>query len=247
MSWTIPAETRYSFKRGSRGIVVWAIQRNLNNVDSRGLLEDGMYGRRTEAAVATFQEDHDLFVDGIHGPASSLKMARVLEFTVSILLPHRLIEGFVEGESAGHVGAVNWSSPGGVDCSYLQRRVLNGATDATKERAFDGAYQYKLLARTTRDRYKAFLGRPGAQTHERAWRLAALHHNYQYAADKLSRGPWQTAYATSEQEWVVNIGAHFEDGSLVTTPLEWCTFYCGFPQRAGWPGHVTKHVTDWNP
>jgi peptidoglycan hydrolase-like protein with peptidoglycan-binding domain len=108
MSWTIPAETKYSHQKRSKGIVVFAIQRALNDVMAAGLSEDGHYGSRTEGWAATFQEDHNLYADGIFGPASSQQMARNLEALVTVVLPERLIEGFVEGESGGHIGAVNW-------------------------------------------------------------------------------------------------------------------------------------------
>jgi peptidoglycan hydrolase-like protein with peptidoglycan-binding domain len=93
VTWTIPAETKYSHQRRSKGIVVFAIQRALNDVGDADLKEDGEYGSRTEGWVATYQEDHGLFVDGIFGPASSRRMARSLESLVTVSLPERLIEG----------------------------------------------------------------------------------------------------------------------------------------------------------
>jgi peptidoglycan hydrolase-like protein with peptidoglycan-binding domain len=255
MSWTIPPETKYSFKKNSRGIVVWAIQAALNDVSQLSdITQDGWYGNRTEARVASYQQAKGLVSDGIFGPASSQKMAQSLEVTVDVSLPDRLIEGFVDGESAGHIGAVNWSVAGGVDCSYLQRRVLDGSDDATIQRAFDGRYQFELLARALRDRVALYLPRIGVQgstplgfiptKQERAWRLAALAHNWPYAADRMSRG-----YALSDRTapWVP-AGVTFKDGMPVVTYMDWAQFYAlGAPEHAADPGLVTKHVQDWTP
>jgi hypothetical protein len=252
MSWTIPAETKYSHQKRSKGIVVFAIQRALNDVMAAGLSEDGHYGSRTEGWAATFQEDHNLYADGIFGPASSQQMARNLEALVTVVLPERLIEGFVEGESGGHIGAVNWSVAGGVDCSYLQRRVLDGSDEKTKERAFDGRYQFTLMARTTRDRYRAFFERRSDHStqidyiqsgNERSWRLAALAHNWPYAADRLS---WGHHISSAPAPWVPD-GTTFQDGTYVKTFWDWARYYAlGAPEH-NHRGSVTRFVTDWSP
>lgn len=243
----IPASTIYSSERGDRGLVVWAIQRGLNSTGYL-LAEDSDYGPVTEGVVRDFQEKHGLAADGVFGPASSAKLAWVLERAVRHTVPAGLLRGLVEGESGELIGAVSWSSPGGVDCSYVQRRVYESqfGTDA-EYRAFDALYQLNLLARRLRERKDAFYGRENVVSHERAWRLATLHHNYPYAADKLSHGEWKTSYSTSPQDWVIRIGARFDDGTPVETPLQWCKWYSLGAQRHDHPGTMVRYVRDWIP
>lgn len=218
----IPREITYSSRRGDRGLVAWAIQRGLN-ARGAGILQDGIYGAQTERAVKNFQITEQLEADGIFGPRTSQALAARLERLVEQQLPRGLLRGMIDTESQGHIGAVNWSTPGGVDCSYVQRRVYEHEFDtAAERRAFDGPYQLELLGRTLRERFNRFYAR--TENKVRAWRLAALAHNYPYAADRLSYGPWRTRYSTSPQAWVEAVGADFDDGAPVRTPLEWCHY-----------------------
>lgn len=218
----IPRQTVYSSERGDRGLVVWAIQRGLNSRGA-GIAEDSDYGPQTERAVKDFQITEGLGADGVFGPQSSNALVERLERDVEVELPAGLIGGIIETESQGQIGAINWNTPGGVDCSYLQRRVYESEFDtAAERRAFDGPYQLRLLGRTVRERFNRFYARN--ENKVRAWRLAALAHNYPYAAEQLSYGPWQTRYSTSPQAWVEAVGARFDDGAAVRTPLEWCQY-----------------------
>ena len=56
------------YKLGSRGEVVKQIQRALH------LIEDGIYGQNTKAAVEAFQRANGLTADGVGGPATLAKL-----------------------------------------------------------------------------------------------------------------------------------------------------------------------------
>jgi hypothetical protein len=249
MSWSIPQNTKYVFKKGDRGIGVWAIQRAIQETwtDPSGLVVDGIFGRNTDTWVRYFQAEQKLTVDGVFGPASSAAMVPELEATVSVKVPDGLIRGLVEGESGNLIAAVNWSVPGGVDCGYVQRRVYTPADDATIQRAFNSGYQLNLLGRSLRDWHDRYLGKPGASTHEKAWRCATVRHNYPAGADKVADlGPENlSSYYTTAQAWVEDIGAHFPDGTPIRTPLGWMEHYAlGNPAHSE-PGTMTKYVQTW--
>src|SRR5664279_4390290 len=55
---------------GLTGPAVRRLQRALRRGESRGLVVDGAFGPKTEAAVRSLQAEHDLVVDGIVGPAT---------------------------------------------------------------------------------------------------------------------------------------------------------------------------------
>lgn len=75
-----------TYKYGSRGEVVKQIQRALH------LIPDGIFGRLTEEAVKTFQEENGLAVDGIVGPAT---MTKLLAAKISIKKSRRRIDAIV--------------------------------------------------------------------------------------------------------------------------------------------------------
>ncbi|NES64085.1 MAG: peptidoglycan-binding protein [Okeania sp. SIO2D1] len=54
-------------RNGSNGYNVTLVQRLLNNAGYGSLVEDGIFGSRTESAVKQFQKDRSLIVDGIVG------------------------------------------------------------------------------------------------------------------------------------------------------------------------------------
>ena len=96
-------------------------------------------------------------------------------------------------ESGALIAATNWIVLGGVDCSYMQRRVYESyyADVPIIKRAFDGRYQISLAARTTQgrhDRFRADYGRGN----EIAWRLAVAYRNYPYGAEQTAKGAGRT-------------------------------------------------------
>lgn len=246
----VPQKTDYTVEKGDLGVIVWALQRALNNWAAPAITEDGVFGDETFRKVKGFQRLQGLTEDGRFGPKTSAKMAALLGKRVRISLPAGLIRGVVNAESGNLIGAVNASVPGGIDCGYVQRRVYESDYDdlAAIRRAFDGLYQMNLLGQSLRGRHDAFFGRSGARTHELAWRLGTLHHNYPYAADKISREGLAglSSYWTTPQGWVEAIGAKFADGVSVRTPLEWCQRYALGSAPHGDPGFTTQFVTDWS-
>jgi hypothetical protein len=244
----IPSSTTYTIKRSDRGYPTWAVQRALNS-RGVGLEEDAYFGKATEDAVRAFQVYTGLVADGLFGPASSAKMARTLEALVETAIPTGLLHGLVSGESGDLIAAVNWGSPGGCDVGYCQRRVYTAdfQNEPSVKRAFDGLYQMKLLGWSLRWGHDHYLNMKGGGTHERAWRLATLHHNYPSGADKIAQGgiTGLSPYWTTKQTWVQNIGAHFDDGAAVTTPIEWCRFYSLGSAAHDHPGVMVRYVKDW--
>jgi peptidoglycan hydrolase-like protein with peptidoglycan-binding domain len=63
-------ETFGTYRRGSSGPVVEAVQRLLNAKFALHLATDGLYGRQTERAVRGAQSDLGVGVDGVTGPAT---------------------------------------------------------------------------------------------------------------------------------------------------------------------------------
>lgn len=286
--WTIPsAAASQVLREGAAGIAVWSLQRALNDVGSSMVIADGNFGAATKASVIRFQEhvkvaDPSFAVDGIAGNGTQKHLAQeVIERVQGIeRSAPGLLSGFAEGEGGWWLDAVNWSisrkadptlplEKSGADCGLFQRRVyeVDWSDDAVIERAFDTSYQADLLAKSLVNLRSIYLSRPGTNDHhlgmapkEKAWRLAALNHNYPVAADRLSRTPIGAldSYWWSSQAWVIEAmtwtDSHavkhrvaFPSGRLVSTPMDWCHLYCGILGAGmyGTKGSVTRFVSVW--
>ncbi len=66
----VPDASAASYKRGSTGDTVSAIQQRLSDWGYYEGSVDGVYGSRTEEAVKAFQEKNGLTADGVAGPAT---------------------------------------------------------------------------------------------------------------------------------------------------------------------------------
>ena len=66
----VPDASAASYKRGSTGDTVSAIQQRLSDWGYYDGSVDGVYGSRTEEAVKAFQEKNGLTADGVAGPAT---------------------------------------------------------------------------------------------------------------------------------------------------------------------------------
>lgn len=258
MTWAIPRETIYTFERGARNVGVWALQVTLNQFVQMRLGTDGDFGPATENAVILFQAANGLEGDGVAGPITQAALSHKLTAReeAQSKTPAGLLRGFTKGESGDLFAAVNHSSPGGVDCGLFQRRVYEPDydSDAVIERAFNAGYQCDLLAQLLVNLRSIFLPRAGTRdgaipAREKAWRLAALNHNYPAGADRLSRTPVKDlpGYWTTAQSWVTDYGFKFPDGKPLRTPLDWCHAYAGVLGAGvhSTDGSVTRYVVSW--
>jgi peptidoglycan hydrolase-like protein with peptidoglycan-binding domain len=239
---------------GDKGIQVWAVQTALNEIGrTNPILADGSYGDVTKRAVATFQTAvSGLEPDGVTGPLTQRKMIGILVDSREDVWsgPDGLLRSTASYEGGWLVAPMNWSSPNGVDCGCIQRRLMEASfgDDAAIQRAFDSRYQIRLLAVSVENLRDLFYGRPGARgNNELAYRLAVLNHNYPYAADRISRVGINglSIYFRTPQTWVTKTGIRFTDGTPIKTPLEWCQRYAlGNPAHKE-PGQAVKLVTSW--
>lgn len=254
--WAIPKATVRTLRTGDAGVTVWSLQKALNTFNTDVAL-DGQFGPATEASVRTFQGAAGLTADGIAGPLTQAALAKRLLDAVDTGLPPRLLEGFALMEGGNLLGAVNWSVAGGVDVGVLQRRVYEAdyGDDAVIERAFNVAYQARLLSGRLIELRSIFQPRAGTQdghagmpAREKAWRLAALAHNWPSGADILSRTPVRSlsSYWTRPATWVTVHRLVFPDGAKVETPLHWAARYAGvLGDYHGSKGAVTGLVSSW--
>jgi hypothetical protein len=250
---TLPPQTLYTIEPETRGAAVFGVQRALNRsrVFDTNLAPDGIYGNKTVTRVSRFQSRIGLEPDGRFGPNTSREVSHLLQdFAVGdLVLPGHITYSLVALESGDLIGAVNWSVAGGVDCSYVQRRVYEPYDDAAIQRAFDGYYQFGLLVKNLRWWHDKFWTTPNeVDTHELAWRLAVLQHNYPSGASIIARDGLDglSAYWHTPQSWVTVHGRTFEDGAPVRTPLEWCQHYALGAPAHGHEGLAVRGVTDWN-
>ena len=90
-------------KLGSRGAKVEALQSDLNMLGYE-LIEDGIFGRGTDAAVKNFQGKHELYVDGIVGHFTEMTIFNTLN-NVEIIYPHTEHFTYLDFISSGDVAA----------------------------------------------------------------------------------------------------------------------------------------------
>lgn len=246
----IPRSTDYTLRRGDQSVAVWALQRVMNKLGIP-TSEDGDFGKQTEANAKALQIKLRVASDGVVGGGTQQALAHYLcdRQERADDLPENLLLSSILYESGGYLGAVNWSVAGGVDCGMTQRRVYDSSkTDATIKRAFDASYQVGLSGSSARELHDIFLARPGVFTHEGAYRVATLNHNYPSLADRISRVGIKSlsAYYTSPQTWVVVNDLHFPDGAPIRTPLEWGQRYALGNKEHNEPGQAVKLVTSWS-
>jgi hypothetical protein len=251
-SWMIPTTSISRLAEGDRGIAVWALQRALGFTDA-----DGVFGPITKGSVESYQRAKALDVDGVAGPITQRSLLLTVIARRASGTPDGLVRGIGLGESGLTFGAVNWSVPGGVDVGAFQRRLqlFPLPTDSVIQWGFDAEVQAALVTASLIKQHNSFLGLAGTNdayhsmsAQEKAWRLAALDHNYPAGALRLAQTPISALPSswTSPQTWVTDAGYHFPDGAPVRTPLDWTHLYAGVLAGAhGTTGSVTKYVTNW--
>ena len=247
---TIPHETTYTFKRGTTPhLGVYALQRALNDINrlETPLLADGVFGHQTEAKVNTYQRKLKLVGDGVAGPVTQRAIAvnmRALS-DPEHRVPRGIIDGLVAGESGALIDAKNWSVKGGVDLSYVQRRVVYPVQSVTAvERAYNPPYQFGLVVDSIVEDHARYLAysyvRKRPDGWEYAWRLAVLEHNWPFAAHELASGNQLSSQPAS---WVPR-GTKFEDGAAVQTFADWAKFYAMGSRRHNHHGFMVKQAFD---
>jgi peptidoglycan hydrolase-like protein with peptidoglycan-binding domain len=247
---SIPRETVYTFKRGTHPplLGVYALQASLKALYPETimpLVADGMYGEATESFMKSYQGDHKLVADGVAGPITQRSLAVSLRKHADPEehVPSGIIDGLVSGESGGLIDAKNWSVPGGVDLSYVQRRVIYPVVSPTSvKRAYSPPYQFSLVVDNLVDTQARYLDYSAVQSRtdrrEYAWRLAVLEHNWPYGAQHLAEGkPLSNATAT----WVPK-GTKFTDGAPVLTFADWAKFYAMGSRRHNHVGFMVHQA-----
>jgi peptidoglycan hydrolase-like protein with peptidoglycan-binding domain len=247
--WPIPKQTSYSIKENMEGWPVWSLQAGLRNL-GKSVAVDGDFGPQTLAIVKDYQSKFVLTTDGIAGPVTQKSILTQLIPGASFDLPNGLMMGFCASEGGWLFGAVNWGTPGGVDCGIIQRRVYERDYEnfSVISRAFDSSYQMVELARTLQEQRNLYATRSAVNKNRTlVWRLAALYHNYPLAADTISKVGFTglSSYWNSPASWVLAVGARFSNGDPVKTPLQWCQFYALGSEARQHKGVVTQYV-DWS-
>lgn len=221
------ASGRYIYrplKEGVRGWDVVALQLGLRGVGTT-IAADGIFGPATKASVVAYQRVVKLVADGIAGIATQkgLLLDDIWPQQERFRTPAGLARGVVEGECGWQIG--NYTAPyadGTRDAGSCMLHVV--VNEDNLKRAFDPAYCIARLCRRLREGevgapygHDDFLGKPGAQTHRRAWELAVLSWNWPAAAVKLANGG---KLSTAPAQWVIDIGV-----AGVDSPAEWAEHY----------------------
>lgn len=235
----LPARTyRRTLKLGMDGHDVWALQLFLVAAGS-DIATDGVFGPLTLAAVKAFQKKRALTVDGIAGLMTQRSVARLVggPYASAQKLPANLLSSIAENESSWALGCVNWDSSGGVDSGIIQDRVEweSSPTEIAESRWVEafGPSSLDRTARELRSRHDRFYGKPGAKTHQAAWELAVLYHNWPWGATELLNGRALSEEPEPEGEWPTKLGI-----SSVTSYADWARWYI---QKS------TALVTNWTP
>jgi hypothetical protein len=131
--------------------------------------------------------------DGKAGPVTQryLTLDRIHPVTSFFGLPQGLLRGIINQESAFLVGNhTGVYSNGKRDLGLCQHNSYPNAAEC--QLWFDGRWSIQFLAgdseRGLRPRKDKYYGRPGAQTHQRAWELAAGSWHTPSWADTLASG-----------------------------------------------------------
>jgi hypothetical protein len=236
-----PRSTKTSFRKGDIHLGVWSIQRLLNTVYDAQLVEDGWFGNGTEFRVRQYQADTGAVSDGIVGPQTQSRMVRscIVRAPHGKELPKGLLEGIIDGESGGYIMAVNSSVPGGLDLGFSQRRVYGPPFSAAAVAAAAdpiGSVSASVSALYTRK--LEYSKKPAASKGtEYLWRLAALAHNWPWAASQLANNT--PLSKTKEATWVP-VSVRFPDGADVHSYADWAAYYAMGSAAHNWAGYVTK-------
>ena len=221
---------RYSLKQAMSGWDVWSIQIALNATPGKPrLVEDGVFGPATAAAVKTIQGHLGVTVDGICGPQTQSALCVRECNAVQHVVPAGLLKGICLGESGGIIPTTSAVYPNGSrDYGPLQDNLTSPSQAALRE-AFNVVLQAHEVAERVKSTFISFHGQPGAHSTEEAWRLAVLNYNWPAAANQIAAGHGDTWTYSSEGKryrladpvpWVEAF--HIPN---VRTGWDWCRHY----------------------
>lgn len=223
---------RYSLRQGMSGFDCWAVQIAFNATPGKPrLVEDGIFGPATVAAVKALQQHLGVTVDGICGPQTQASLCVRECDAIQHVVPAGLLKGICLGESGGIIPTTSTLYPNGSrDYGPLQDNLTHPAQAALKE-AFDVVLQAREVAERVRSTFASFHGQPGAKSEEDAWRLAVLNYNWPAAANQIAAGHADTWIYTESGTGVHRklsapapwVEAYRIPG--VRTGLDWCHFY----------------------
>lgn len=221
---------RYVLKEGMSGWDVQTIQIAFISTPAKYNLKlDGDFGPITEYVAKTIQHNLGITVDGIVGPQTQSSLcARECE-SVKNLVPAGLIKGMCFGESGGIIPTTSSVYQNGSrDYGPLQDNMLD-PSQAQLENAYSPILQAYRVAKQINSAYSDFLGQPGADSDEEAWRLAVLNYNWPAAAQKIAAGEGETWVYNSEGKqykmsspasWIEKFGI-----TGVSTGWQWAEHY----------------------
>lgn len=195
-------ETPYEFRSLKRedpmleGYDVFGLQ-CLLLASGYGLELDGILGDETATQIWRYQKNRGLEQDGKAGPVTQryLVLDRIHPETSFFRLPQGLLRGMINQESSFWVGnyTVTYNHEpvaGTKDLGLCMRNTFPTQENCVKW--FDGRWAIQFLAgdpeRGLRPRKNKYYGKPGAQTHQRAWELAAASWHQPSYADHLANG-----------------------------------------------------------
>lgn len=223
-----------TFRMGNSHWSVIALQANLNCFGNV-LALDGGFGARTDAVVRAYQRHRGMKVDGIVGGATQERIAVELSTPAAREsgLPVGLVKGLAENESSFMLACVTPHPFGaGFDLGVYQDAYPGPSTQAAYRRSLTIPTLASETAKKLRAQRDVYLPRTGSR--RRAWELAALYHNWPYAAEKLSRGQYiygSAAADAADREWVIEA-----TGGRLRSAGQWANAYIAA---------ATKYV-DWS-
>ena len=234
---------RYALRRGMEGWDVIAIQIALNgHAPSPNLVEDGVFGPRTDMAVRTLQGVLHVTADGVIGPVTQAALCAAQAKRMEAgAVPAGLLKGICYGESGGVVPTTSERYPNGTrDYGPFQVNLPVPDREATVKNAFSPSLAAKQTAGYLQEAHSRY--RAEGQSEEAAWRLAVLHYNWPAAADAIAAGHQSTFTYTESGTGIKRkltdpapwIEAFHIPG--VTTGLDWCNYYVE---------SKTMYVTEW--
>lgn len=240
------------FRRGNTGWAAKVAQVVLNgHRPSPNLTLDGNIGPATERAIKQLQEalrklDGKIIVDGIAGPMTQRAFCKV-KCNRPQSVPQGLIWGVCDGESSGNWACTSkLTGDGGRDYFALQDHMVKPSETALIAAVNLEIEAYKV-AGIISHRYHGYVELHTGKTQEELWKLALFAYNWPVGAaiivtDKVSTdhyiedGTKIPRLMTDAALWIEEIGAHFDDGRLVKTGIDWFHRYVETKD---------KFVTNW--